>query len=239
MLGLSSTKDYTMVSLRIPLRIVLLLLASPALCLAQAAPGGLPPVPLAVAPAVPLSAAEKQSIQARVDALHKEANDRRSAADTKQREDKAACPQRFLVNACLEDADTRHRNELGEVRKLDLEGNRLQRELKARERAEEAALAPTGAAQQAEAIRQRQAQQAQLRDFEKGGVDRATRKQQGAAQEAAQEKQLAQHAAALQQQAQRAAEARLRAEEARKQTAAYKASQEKARQRAADAAAKP
>jgi hypothetical protein len=227
MLALPSSKENSMLLLRI----FLLLLVSPTLCLAQGASGDVP--------ATPLSAAEKQSVQARADALHKEANDRRSAADTRQREDKAACTQRFLVNACLEDADNRHRNELGAVRKLELEGNRLQRELKAREHAEDAARAPSEAEMQADAIRQRQLQKEQLRDFERRGVDRATRKQEGAAQEAAQKKQLEQHAATRRQQAQRAADARLRAEEARKQTAAYQAAQESARKRSAEASAKP
>lgn len=227
MLGLSPSKENSMLLLRI----FLLLLASPALCLAQGTSGDVPPTPL--------SAAEKQSIQARADALHKEAKDRRSAADTKQREGKAACYQRFLVNACLDDADGQHRNELGAARKLELEGNRLQRELKAREHAEDAALAPSEAAQTAEAIRQRQLQKEQLRDFETRGADRAIRKQEGAAQEAAQKKQLERHAATRQQQAQRGAEARNRAEEAKKQTAAYQATQEKARKRSAEAAAKP
>jgi hypothetical protein len=186
-----------------------------------------------------LLATEKQAMQAKADVLHKDAKDRRSAADTRQREEKTACYQRFLVNACLEDADERHRIELEEVRKLHLEGNRLEREIRAREHAADAARAPSEAEQQADAIRQRQLQKEQLRDFEKRGVDRTVRKQEGAQQEAAQKKQLERHAASRQQQAQRAAEARRRAEEARKQTAANKTTQEKAKQRAAEAAAQP
>jgi len=226
MLGLSSSKENSMV---LP-RIFLLLLASPALCLAQGISGDLPPAPL--------SAAEKQSIQAQADTLQKQAAERRAGADEQLQKDKAACTQRFLVNACLEDADTRHRNELVEAKKLDLEGNRLKREMKAREHAEDAARAPSEAAQTSEASRQRQLQKEQLRDFETRGVERATRKQEGAAQEAAQKKQLEQHAATRRQQAERAAEARRRAAEAKKQTATYQAAQEKNKKRTAEAAAK-
>jgi hypothetical protein len=183
--------------------------------------------------------AEKQNIEARAAALHEQARDKRAAADGKLQKDKAACSRRFLVNACLEDADTRHREEVEEARKLDLEGNRLQREARAREHAENAARAPSEDKQKTAAASQRRLQEQKLKDFEERASERSTRKQEGAAQDAAQKKQLEQHVVSRRQQAERADEAKRRAEEARKQTAAYQAAQEQARKRAAEAVAKP
>lgn len=206
---------------------LLLLLAAATPGLAQNQTTGLPP----------LSEAERQAIRVQSDALKQQAKDKRTAADKQRATDKAACYQRFLVNSCLEAADARHLKESQESKKLETEGNRLQRELKAREHAEEAAKAPSAARQEADAIQQRRAHEASLQSYEGKAPERAARKAEGAAQDAAQKQKLEQHAAARKQQAQRAAEAKRRAEETRKQTAGYQAAQEQAKKRAADAAA--
>ncbi len=184
-----------------------------------------------------LSEAERQAIRVQSDALQQQAKERRAAAGKQRTSDKAACYQRFLVNSCLEAADARHLKESQEAKKLEMEGNRMQRELKAREHAEEAARAPSAAQQEADALSQRKAHEASLQSFEGKAPERAARRAEGAAQEAAQKQKMAQHAAARKQQAERDAEARHRVEEARKQTAGYQSAQEQAKKRAADAAA--
>jgi hypothetical protein len=185
----------------------------------------------------PLSEAERQAIRVQSDALRQQSKDKRAAADKRLPTDKAACYKRFLVNSCLEAADARHLEASQEAKKMEMESNRMDRELKAREHAEEAAKAPSAAQQESDALQQRKAHEASLQSFEGKAPERAARKAEGAAQDAAQKQKMAQHAAARKQQAERDAQARQRVEESRKQTTGYQSAQEQAKKRAAEAEA--
>ena len=203
------------------IHLLMLLLAAP-LAHAQTAPA-------------PLSEAEIQGIKARADALHREADAQQQAADRKQATDKAACYQRFRVNACLEDVAEAHRLDSQAAHALGVQANTLERDLAAREHAQKAAgLAPQDE-RKAAGERARQAQEQQLDDFARRAGERAERAQAAQARDAELQKQLQQSAGARQAQGQRNAEAKARAEAARQKTGAYKNAQEQASQRKREA----
>lgn len=180
---------------------------------------------------------ERAQLEARADALLSEATDLRTAADKKRTSDKTACYQRFLVNDCLEKADKEHLAASEEARKRELEGNRIKRDLRARDTAEKAAKAPTEAEQQAEAARRRSEQEAQAQGHADRGGELEAAKASAQARDAAQKQQLRNYETARKQQSAKTAEARRRLEDTKKQTAAYQQAQEKTRQRQAEARA--
>ena len=193
----------------------------------------LPAFCLAAADQPPLPEAEKQAIRARADGLLNQASNKRATAEIQLVKDKSECQKRFLVTACVDQAEERRRVAFDEAKKFELEGNRLHRELRARNRAENSGPKPSTAPAAANPREHEQ----KLRGFEDRSVERAARKQEGKTQEAGQKRQLEQHEAAKNSQTQRNAEAGSRQSEAHKQLDAYQAAQQQAKERAKEAEA--
>lgn len=184
---------------------------------------------------VPLGDEERQALQVQAEGLQRQASELQAQADQRLPQDQAACYQKLMVNACIEEAETRHRQAILEAHRLHAQGNDVLREIRTRDAAAKQSGQPSQAAVQAERERNRRQQEAQLESFAKSAADKAKLRQESAAREAASLQQQQQASQTRQEVARHKAEAHQRAEAARQKTQAYQNSLRQAEERAAKA----
>lgn len=132
--------------------------------------------------ATPMSEAEKREKLGRASSLKSEATRLEKEADATLKAQTDACHKKFLVSSCLEDAGKAHTKSVREAKRMELEGNELERDVKRRE------VAVKDARKAAEAPKREADEKAKGEAYR---ADEAAKAEKRAAKEAKKEKQAA------------------------------------------------
>lgn len=157
---------------------------------------------------------DRQQLQQRATALRAEAQVRQQQADNLFESRQKACAGRFFYNACVDEARTEHLATTREARRLDSEGQALERALR-QEEAREADIARQEKSRQKDAeLADRRSETSAAREFDEAAIakrlaDKERKAAEGAKRKAAeaekQREKQARHAAKVEKKKQQAA----------------------------------